>query len=404
MRGSLVMPVLLAVSTTVHGAPLRLTLEEATARALQLSPAVAIAKLAVEEKRFSARAVVSQFFPKVSGTASYLHFSRALGTTLTGPRGAPISIAFLDQDQVIATAIATQPLTPLFSLWMLLDAAHADEQIARAQVEAAGSEAVYDVERAFWALLIAQRQHAQPVDEPPPAAATSADERQRRRERLKQRLELESQLDELTAQLDQLIGEPATTTLVLIAPTTTPPPVPSFDESFARLQQSCPALREANETIRKAQAATRVAAMELGPEVAAIGGWAYQHAIPLVPDNFGFVGVQASWTLLDFGKAYHELRARQAQLMQARLARRVAGALVEGELRKALRTIALDDRLLRLQADDVTALRALPPNGETTRALADAELGRLESERDLRLAHAALQKLCAKTPTPEAKP
>jgi outer membrane protein TolC len=326
----------LTFSRVALQAPVRLTLEEAKSRAQKASPAILAARLGVEEKTFHKRSVISQFFPKVNGIFTYLHYSQPLGTILTGPRGNPIQIAIMDQDQVIAGVTATEPITPLFALWMLLDISRADENIARAKVEEAPAETDLQVEKLFLSLLIAEREL-----DAAKAAMTGTprniEEHRARMDALKKNYALDAKVAELTEQLDGMTGHPPSTPLELVAPTSPLPAKPTLDEALARALQHHGELREADETVAKAEAATRLSKLEFGPEVAAVGGWAYQRVLPVVPNNFGFVGVVGSWTLLDFGKTYHELREREAQRSQARLGQRVARAKLEGEVPGASR-------------------------------------------------------------------
>src|SRR5262249_27259992 len=64
-------------------APMRLTLDEARQRALANNKLLNLASLNAQSKEYLIRAAQSDYFPKVIGTALYLHFNDDLGKVLT---------------------------------------------------------------------------------------------------------------------------------------------------------------------------------------------------------------------------------------------------------------------------------------------------------------------------------
>ncbi len=63
-------------------AVVHLTLEEAKQRALGNSKLLNLAALNAESKAFAVKAAQADYFPKMTGTAMYLHFNDDLGTVL----------------------------------------------------------------------------------------------------------------------------------------------------------------------------------------------------------------------------------------------------------------------------------------------------------------------------------
>src|SRR5208282_5195067 len=64
------------------------------------------------------------------------------------------------QNQTLVAVTATQPITPLFQLKELYKINLADERIARAKAGMPVSETASKVEKAYYELLVAQRQQA----------------------------------------------------------------------------------------------------------------------------------------------------------------------------------------------------------------------------------------------------
>src|SRR5262249_20423593 len=101
-----------------------------------------------------------------------------------------------------------------------LDISNADERIAQSLVEKAKLDADYQVERAFLSLLIATNQRnalgSPPLD---------------RFDLLRKQIALDAEIDELTMNLDMIIGSPGAK-LELAPPELPPPPKPpTFDET-----------------------------------------------------------------------------------------------------------------------------------------------------------------------------
>jgi outer membrane protein TolC len=78
---------------------------------------------------------------------------------------------------------------------------------------------------------------------------------------------------------------------------------------------------EAQQTVEKARAATKVSKLDYVPDIAVIGGWAFQDdVVPLLPNNFGYVGVMGSYNIFNFGKREYSIKERGTQLKMARTA------------------------------------------------------------------------------------
>jgi outer membrane protein TolC len=94
----------------------------------------------------------------------------------------------------------------------------------------------------------------------------------------------------------------------------------SFEEIAVKSVSPNPEVVEAQQTIVKARAALTLAKPEYVPTVAAVSGYLFQNTIPAVPSNFGYGGIVASYTLVDFGKPKQEVKEARARLGMAEIA------------------------------------------------------------------------------------
>ena len=125
------------------------------------------------------------------------------------------------------------------------------------------------------------------------------------------------QLDDLTTELDNLLGLPLDTRLEL------DPNVPAdFDprprEEYVQTAWSRnPEVLSAEDAVRKARAGVAAAKTAYIPDVTAYARQSYQDGVPFLLRNFGEFGVHMNWDVFDFGKRRSEVRTREAQLAEA---------------------------------------------------------------------------------------
>ena len=106
---------------------------------------------------------------------------------------------------------------------------------------------------------------------------------------------------ELTAALNLLLGNPIEQELELAPPVTQVEEI-SLKEAADKAMAANPEVVEAEQTVAKARAASKLSKLDYIPDVAVLGGYAYNaNAIPLLPRDFSFIGIMGSYTLFDFG-------------------------------------------------------------------------------------------------------
>ena len=72
------------------------------------------------------------------------------------------------------------------------------------------------------------------------------------------------------------------------------------------------------------------------PTVAVMGGYAYQdNVIPLLPRDFSFIGILASYNVFDFGKREHTIKGANAQAEMAEIALQLTQAKVAAAVKSS---------------------------------------------------------------------
>ena len=370
----------------------RITLREAQQLAASASdPLTRIGQLQAEAARQHRLGVKALYFPSISGQFSNLHFDRRPGEVLTAPRpilGETLSVPvnIITQDSTAVNFVATQPITPLFQVRQLVTIARADETIARAKAGMAGAEQASLVETIYFDLLMAEREQISAR----PSARTIAAARSY--------LLAAGKVRELMASLNELIGLPLETRLELVPPE-------FLEERLSLTEAGAQAANadivEAEQTAVKARAASALAKLEYVPSVAVIGGYAHQSAVNVVlPEDFSYVGVIATYTLFDSGKRERGVKERAAQLQAAELAVQLTKAKAAAALRSSYFELERARELVRLArqlapASRVIGARYVADDNDIDPEQARIEIELLRAELEHRQAYARVKALMA---------
>jgi outer membrane protein TolC len=409
-----------AGAVTASG-PLRITLEEAMARAVACHALVA-ASAGVSAAQWRHKALQSDYFPRVGAYLVNLHFNKFMGDTIQLFRRGIIfptvsrTVPLFDKDMTFVGPTVTQPLTPLFKIHEAVRIAKADERIAQAKADAVSIQLAADVERAYFDLLIAQRRQAEAranVEiaerklQIASAAAAPADGVVEREtailEAKKALLAASDKVKELTSSLSGLTGLPEEARMELIPP---PPVVLEADYSPQQTQQPQkprpviaynPEIVEAEETVVKAKAAHRLAKLEYVPDAVITGGYMFQTGVPILPDDFSWIGVVATWTVFDFGKRERTIKERGAQVTMAKANLEMVRAKVAAAAQKTVVDLDRTRRILELTRQVASLRRAATtrdqdPGPEAKAALAKAEAEMFQAELDYRTAYAQMKR------------
>ncbi len=323
-------------SKTAVGARRVVTLEEAQQAAAAQNPMERLAQLQVEAAKQNRQVFEASYFPQISGTFANLHFNKFMGEEIQLRRPvlgtAAVGLPLLGKDQTLAAFTLMQPLTPLLKVRQAVKIARADENIARSKAGMPISESARNVEKNYFDLLIAQREltvaqvKSQRVQDKyliasnSPSVQLSAEQQAEMIGAEQKLVNARSKMRELAASLNGLLGLPADTELQLVPP---PPEVGtvSLAEASQKALESNPEVIEAEQTAIKARAGRKLAKLDYVPDVVVLGGYAYQNSvIPLLPKDFSFIGLMATYSIFDGGKREHTLKQRNAQVEMAELA------------------------------------------------------------------------------------
>jgi outer membrane protein TolC len=209
-------------------------------------------------------------------------------------------------------------------------------------------------------------------------------------------LQVRGQAQELNDQLDTLLGLPGDTRLELVDPVPQDLPVHGAEEA-AQLALACNLeVRDAEQSIVKAEAALKVAKMAYIPDVNVIGGYANQTGASYIQPNIGYFGVTANYTFWDWGKRRDLKRQRDTDIAMAHQNVLVTIEKVRAEARKAYGTFDQAREAYKLAGEMVLARKEAEKGAAgaaAAQAKADtskAQLEEMKAEIAYRVAHAQL--------------
>lgn len=381
-------------------APRRITLSEAVDLALAHNHVVRLARLSVEEKEHAKDVAKSGYFPQVRNDTTLVHLTDtqlveipAGGLGVVAATPVPPRTLILNQGGLSTATNGTgivQPLTQLFRVKAANDVARADAEATRGKTRGVEDEIALRVHQIYYRILIAdirrravlatiqasedlQRERIQQVRY---GSALEADLIESRAHGLQAKQELlttELQRSDLQMQLNDVVGLPLTTALVLdpnVTAITGPTEPCERDACLRAAVDSHPEIAEARAQVEKAASAVRLAKYDLIPDVDVVARYSFQNNVPFLADRFGTIGVRASVDLFDGGRKRAVIRERETQLAQAKenLARitddvelRVQTAY--NKIERTRQMIAVSEELLALRSESRRVAAALLVNG-----------------------------------------
>ena len=402
----------------------RLTLREAVDLALARNHGVRLAQLSVDEKDRAKEVARSAYFPQVRNDTTLVHLTDtqlveipAGGLGIVGVTPVPSQTLILNQGGVSAATNGTgivQPLTQLLRVKAANDVARAEAEATRGKARNVEDDTALRVHQIYYRMLIAdvrlravlakiqatddvQRERIQQVKF---GSALDADLIESRAHALQARQELlttELQRSDLQMQLNDVVGLPLTTTLVLDAGVATPS-APCEREACVRAALDAhPEIAEARAQVDKAAAAVRLARYELVPDIEAFGRYSFQNNVPFLAGRFGTIGIRASYDLFDGGRKRAVVRERETQLAQAKenLARISDGVELRvqtayNKIERTRQMVAVSRELVALRGESRRVTTELLAHGgalgsqakESTALELDAQAALLQSQLD----------------------
>jgi outer membrane protein TolC len=330
-----------------NNAPLPLTLSQAIDLALKQNRELKLAQLAVVDSEHKKEIARSAYYPLIRNESKLTHITDLAGVEI--PAGAfgnhpdtgliPAENLFLDQGATTSYTSGTgleQPLTQMFKIRESNRAAAADIKSARAQVNQTQNQIALKVRQLYYSILIAQlkQQAAQEevaasqvkleeslsdVDRGQALEEVALQSRASSLDAQQSALVQRLQIHDLTISLDDLLGLPLNTNLVLEADNSPPAAVPSREECIRIAQDRSPEIQAAKQSVEKAKAGLATAKDEYIPDVTGLARYSYQSGIPFLVHNFGTFGFSFTYDLFDGGKRVAQIKDSRTLLSEAEL-------------------------------------------------------------------------------------
>ena len=328
------------LAAAAMGQERRLTLQEAIDLALRANHGLRAASYQVAAEEQKRRIAKSSYFPSVTNESNLLHITDLQRIEVPGGTfgsGIPASNVFLPQGtktfESSGTMIA-QPITQLIKIHQQNKIAVADVNLSQASLKKASTDVVFRVHELYYRVLTSQLQkeaaelqitsgsenlneNNEQVKKGSLLEVARIESRASLLEAQQALLTTDMQIADITIQLNDVLGLPLNTTLVLDPNVDVSLDLPPREESLKTAINGNPEIKEAVQTLAKAQAAHSAAKAEYIPDVTAFARHSYQNGVPLLDRNFGTFGIRLSYDVFDGGKRRATIRERRDEVSQA---------------------------------------------------------------------------------------
>lgn len=395
---------------TTGPSPRHITLSEAVQMALKHNHFVRIASLKVLEKQEAKDVARSAYFPSITNESQilratdtqFIEIARGSLGTISGTPIPETSDVISQGGRTLVTSGTTlvQPLSQLITkIKPENEAAQADLNASSADAQETQNEVALKVHRIYYQLLIArvqrtaatariradqdlQDERAQQVKYGSALDQELIESRAQSLEAKQELLTTELQISDLTMQLNDVMGLPVTTQLMLDSEVPAVQATCRREDCVKTALASHPEVVAARAEVEKASAGVHLAKADYFPEFSAFARYSYQSSVPFLARNFGTFGGQLTYDLFDGGRRHAAVKESDAKLAQAKenLARVTDD--VELQVETALNRLDRTKEMVDV-SEQVLALRT------ESRRVSGQQLGKgeaLESEADAALA------------------
>ena len=325
--------------------PMNLTLLEAVRLALAQNHALKIARLKIQENEQKKAGTRADYFPKIKNESNFLHTTSV--ENIEVPRGTfgvvpnaglvPAHDILIDQGNQTFETIGTsaaQPLTPLIRVRQANRIAASQVMASRDDLKKAENEVAVKVHEVYYSILTAhlQKQAAEQDQAYSRTLLSESQEDLRNGNALKVEvidsqagllqseqslLTIDLRLSDLNSELDELLGLPQGTSLVLTPVEAPNVPDLSREEALRMALAENPEIAAAMETVQQAKSALTAAKSAYIPDVSVFARQSYQNGVPFLVHNFGTFGISLNYDVFDFGKRRAGVREHEVQLAEA---------------------------------------------------------------------------------------
>jgi len=336
---------LLAMVSAASGQERKITLQEAVDLAVSQNRAMKIAQYDVAAQAQKQRGAKSDYFPVLHNDSNALYVNEVQRVQVPpGAFGAipgsgliPPSTVYLTQGNNAFQSSGTQLSQPLTQLIRIHDAnkiAAADVGISKASLKKTSTDVIYSVHQLYYSLLTIQLQrkaaelqitssneslaeNGEQLKNGSLLHVAVVESRANSLEAKQILLTADMQISDLNTQLNDVLGLPLNTKLVLDPDVNAAFTVPSREDALQTALKDNPEVQEAIQKVAKARAAHDAAKAEYIPDVTAFARHSYQNGVPFVVHNFGTFGVHVSYDLFDGGKRRALVHERREELSEA---------------------------------------------------------------------------------------
>lgn len=360
----------------------RLTLTEAVQLAISQNRDLKIARLRVTESQEKKAEARSGYFPELKNHSSFQSVTAL--ESLYIPAGAfgvvpnvglvPNQNVQINQGSGTLTTSGTtlvQPLTQLMRIRQQNRIAAAEVASTRDDVKRAENEVAVKVHQLYFGILEARlvkraadqesayaqthlRESEQEIQKGNALKISAINDRESLLQSEQDALTAELQVNDLTTELNDLLGLPLDTPLELAA---AEPSSLQLQPREAYVQSALadnPEIHAATERVEQAKAGVASAKTKYIPDVSAFARQSYQNGVPFLVHNFGTFGLEMDYDVFDFGKRRAEVRENVAKLAEAeenltRL-KQAVGVRITNSYNKVARTA----QMLQVAHEEVT--------------------------------------------------
>ena len=418
-----------------------LTLPEAVRLAIAQNRTIKLARLKVQEKEQNKAGAKANYFPTLKNQSAFAHVTSVQNVDI--PRGAfgvletsgpvPTHDIVIGQGGLTAETVGTtlaQPLTPLIRIRQENRVAASQIAASREDVRRIENQIAVKVHEAYYGILAGQLQRRAAEQDLAHATTLLTEAQSGLRDGSALNLdvldgkawELQSEqslltidlrLADLHAELDDLLGLPLSTRLILSpAPVNTAAAL-SHGEMLKIAFAANPEITSAMQAAEQAKAAVVAAKSAYLPDIAVFARHSYQNGIPFLVRNFGTFGIAMNYDVFDFGKRRAAVREREAQLAEAQLnverlkeeiAVEIERSANKEERTKRMLEVASEVVRLRLESERVAenqlkeGVVLISTRRAASAASYKAQADLLQAQLAYMLAQADLQQVLGRTP------
>jgi outer membrane protein TolC len=339
-RCTIVGACVLSMAIAALGQERRLTLQEAVDLAQRQNHSLKAASYAVAAEEQKQRIARSSYFPIITNESNALHITDVQRVEV--PAGAfgssiPASNIFLTQGtktfESSGTTIA-QPITQLIKIHAANKIAQSDVNASKASLTKATNDVAFHVQELYYRVLTSQLQkeaaelqvtsgnenlneHTEQVKNGSLLEVAQVESKASLLDAKQALLTADMQIADLTLQLNDLLGLPLNTKLILDANVDVSFDLPTREHSLTTALNDNPEIKEAAEALAKARAAHSAAKAEYIPDITAFARHSYQNGVPFVDRNFGTFGIHLSYDVFDAGKRKALVQERRDEVSEA---------------------------------------------------------------------------------------